>query len=210
MPHDLMIVDYSVGHTGSVHDSWAFRSTRTSKEHERIFGPDEWMWADSAYPSETWSVSPFKKPAKRELSPDQKTFNYHLSKIRIRVEHAIGLLKGRFQSLFELRIQIYTHEKHLWAVMWIRCCIILHNLVLQIEAGKDDREWREELYNLWDQREGAEHRCWEEEAEMESEDDFDMLELARRRLMTAGQKFRQGLMKKLFDSETSGAVHRDM
>jgi hypothetical protein len=26
--------------------------------------------------------------------------------------------------------------------------------------------------------------------------------------MTAGQKFRRGLMKKLFDSETSRAVHR--
>jgi hypothetical protein len=184
-----MIVDYSVGHTGSVHDSWAFRSTRTCKEHECIFGLDEWMWADSAYPSETWSVSPFKKPAKHELSPDQKTFNYHLSKIRIHVEHAIGLLKGRFQSLFELQIQIYTHKKHLWAVMWIRCCIILHNLVLQIEAGKDDREWREELYNLWDQWEGAKHRHWQEEAEMESEDDLDELELACCHLMTAGQKF---------------------
>jgi hypothetical protein len=33
-----MIIDYSVGHTGSVHDSWAFQSTRTFKEHERIFG----------------------------------------------------------------------------------------------------------------------------------------------------------------------------
>ena len=76
-----MIVDYSVGHTSSVHDSWAFRSTRTYKEHDRIFGPSEWRWADSAYPSETWSVSPLKKPTRRELSPDQKTFNYHLSKV---------------------------------------------------------------------------------------------------------------------------------
>ena len=83
MPHDLTIVDYSVGHTGSVHDSWAFRSTRTYKEHDRIFGPNEWMWADSAYPSETWSVSPFKKPTRRALSPDQKTFNYYLSKVSI-------------------------------------------------------------------------------------------------------------------------------
>ena len=45
-----MIADYSVGHTGSVHASWAFQSTRTFKEHARIFGTDEWMWADSAYP----------------------------------------------------------------------------------------------------------------------------------------------------------------
>jgi hypothetical protein len=99
------------------------------------------------------------------------------------------------------------HNKHLWAITWIRCCIILHNLVLQIEAGSDHREWREELYNLWDQREGAEHRQWQE-AETESEDGHDELELARRRPMTDGQKFRSRLMKQLFDSEKSGAEHR--
>jgi hypothetical protein len=92
--------------------------------------------------------------------------------------------------------------------MWIRCCIILHNLILRFEAGNDDREWREELYNLWDQREGAEHRRWQEEAGSESDDDQDDLELARRRLMTDGQKFRYRLMKELFDSETSGAERR--
>jgi hypothetical protein len=93
--------------------------------------------------------------------------------------------------------------------MWIRCCIILHNLILRIEAGNDLREWREELYNIWDQREGAEHRRWQEEAEVEGEDDdHDELEHARRLLMTDGQKFRYRLMKQLFDSETSGAERR--
>ena len=81
--HNLMIVDYSVGHTGSIHDSWAFRSTRTFKEHHQLFMQGEWLWADSAYPSEIWSVSPFKRPARSELCPDQRTFNYHLSKVRL-------------------------------------------------------------------------------------------------------------------------------
>jgi len=79
---------------------------------------------------------------------------------------------------------------------------------LRIEEGNDHQEWREELYNLWDQREGAEHRRWQEEVGTESDDDLDELELARRRLMTDGQKFRYRLMKQLFDSETSGAVRR--
>jgi DDE superfamily endonuclease len=78
-----MIADYSVGHTGSVHDAWSFRSTRTFKEHDQVFGPGEWIWADSAYPSELWSVSPFKKAARGELSRDQRTFNYKLSKVRL-------------------------------------------------------------------------------------------------------------------------------
>ena len=71
LPDTLLIVDYSVGHTGSVHDSLAFRSTRIYREHDHTFAPGEWVWADSAYPSETWCVSPFKKPVGGELTPNQ-------------------------------------------------------------------------------------------------------------------------------------------
>jgi hypothetical protein len=71
-----------LGHTGSVHDAWAFRSTRTFKNHERIFARGEWMWADSAYAPETWSVAPFKKPVNGQLTADQKTYNYWVSKVR--------------------------------------------------------------------------------------------------------------------------------
>jgi hypothetical protein len=90
--------------------------------------------------------------------------------------------------------------------MWIRCCIILHNLILRIEEGRDHSEWREELYNAWNEREGAEHR--RDDADTEDEDNTTELQRARRHLMSDGQKFRYRLMKKLFDSETSGAVHR--
>jgi hypothetical protein len=225
MPHNLMIADYSVGHTGSVHDSWAFRSTRTYREHEQVFRPGEWMWADSAYPCETWSVSPFKKPARGSLNADQRTFNYHISKvcirftsslsaecpnlqIRIRVEHAIGLLKGRFQSLFQLRIQVYTHRKHVWAIMWVRCCIILHNLIIRLEAGNYNPQFREELQRVWDTFEGENLRRQQQEAfDVESEDETD-LGRARREAMSDGQKFRQKIMRDLFNSPTSGAVRR--
>ncbi|KZP19661.1 hypothetical protein FIBSPDRAFT_1024780 [Athelia psychrophila] len=117
VPDTSLIVDYSLGHTGSVHDSWAFRSTRTFKESRIIFEPGEWIWANSAYPVEKWCVSPFKKPTRRELSPDQRTYNYHVSKVCIRSEHAIGLLKGRFQALCELRVLIATHQHHQWTIM---------------------------------------------------------------------------------------------
>ena len=81
LPHNLLIVDYSLGHTGSVHDAWAFRSTRTFKNHDRVFAPGEWMWADSAYTPEAWSVAPFRKPVNGQLTSDQKTFNYWVSKV---------------------------------------------------------------------------------------------------------------------------------
>lgn len=80
--HNLMIVDYAVGHTGSAHDSYAFQSTQISQDPSKFLGPNDWIWADSAYPSEAWSVSPFKKPVGGTLTSDQRTFNYYVSKVR--------------------------------------------------------------------------------------------------------------------------------
>ena len=82
LPDSLCIVDYSIGHTGSIHDSWAFRNTLIYQKYEDIFAPGEWVWADAAYLVDTWCITPFKKPVGGELSLDQKTFNYYLSKVR--------------------------------------------------------------------------------------------------------------------------------
>jgi hypothetical protein len=51
------------------------------KNHDKIFRPSEWMWADSAYMPETWSVALFKKPVNRQLTADQRTYNYWVSKV---------------------------------------------------------------------------------------------------------------------------------
>ena len=85
LPDSLVVMDYAVGHTGSVHDALAFRNTRIFKEHDHILAPNEWVWADTAYPIETWCVAPFRKPVGGELSADQRTYNYHVS----RVSHAL-------------------------------------------------------------------------------------------------------------------------
>lgn len=69
-----------------------------------------------------------------------------LDQIHIRSEHTIGLLKGRFQALRELRIQITSTKHHKWAVIFVRCCIILHNLILRLEGGDFDLAFREHLY----------------------------------------------------------------
>lgn len=81
--HNLLIIDYGVGHTRSVHNAWAFRSTRTFRDHDKIIGNVEWLWADSAYPCKVWSVCLFKKPVGGTLTPNQRTYNYHVSKVQI-------------------------------------------------------------------------------------------------------------------------------
>ena len=81
MPHNLVIVDYALGHPGSVHDAYAFRSTRLYQQHEALLPDDHWIWGDGAYPLEKWCIVPFKKPRNGRLTKDQKTFNYHLSTV---------------------------------------------------------------------------------------------------------------------------------
>lgn len=125
------------------------------------------------------------------------------TQVCIRAEHSIGLLKGRFQALRELRVQIHSHRRHLWTITLIRCCLILHNLILRIEDTDFDPEFREELFT-------AGQQPWQDEggSDDDGSDIAPDLQVARRALETDGQRFRKSIMRKLFDSPDSGAVHR--
>ena len=81
MLHNLRIVDYVIGVPGSLHDSTLFLHARIYRHPQAFLGANEWIWADTAYPSLTWCVVPFKKPSGRELAVDLKFFNYHLSSV---------------------------------------------------------------------------------------------------------------------------------
>ncbi|KIK15007.1 hypothetical protein PISMIDRAFT_115948 [Pisolithus microcarpus 441] len=138
MPHNLQIVDYGLGHPGSVHDAYAFQATWLACEHEEILPVEHWVWADSAYPLEPWCLSPFKRLRGGRLSRPQSIYNRYLSKVRIWVEHAFAALKGRFQLLRELRLQIWSKHDLYVAIYWVECCLILHNMIVHFEGGNGD------------------------------------------------------------------------
>ena len=50
-------MDFSYGHTGSAHDSTAWVGTRLAREHDTILEENEFVWADSAYPVSSVSIS---------------------------------------------------------------------------------------------------------------------------------------------------------
>ncbi|KIK14353.1 hypothetical protein PISMIDRAFT_83149, partial [Pisolithus microcarpus 441] len=54
--------------------------------------------------------------------------------IRVRVEHAFAALKGRFQSLRELRHPVQNAEQLQYITHWVNCCLILHNMIIHIEG----------------------------------------------------------------------------
>jgi hypothetical protein len=86
-------------------------------------------------------VAPYRAP-ERSLKKNAE-FNLHVSRLRIRSEHAIGFLKGRFPSLKGLRLQINNACMHRIATYWISACIAVHMFAFRIEreeCGNDDGE----------------------------------------------------------------------
>lgn len=131
-------IDYATGFNGSRHDTHCFSFTRLARNHDQLLSEGEWVWLDVGYPLQTWCMIPYKRP----LTSVQKNrqFNFALSRIRIRSEHAIGYLKGRFQSLKELHIQINSPKDVMFASCWIQSCIILHAFSIDNEL-KTHKEW---------------------------------------------------------------------
>ncbi|KAJ3817454.1 hypothetical protein F5880DRAFT_1492906, partial [Lentinula raphanica] len=75
---------------------------------------------------------------------ENSVFNECLSGLRICSEHAIGFLKGRFQSLKNLRVNISDPDSHWFATFWVTGCIGVHSFAMQCEA--EEREHNED----WD------------------------------------------------------------
>lgn len=137
-PNNLQVIDYATGFNGSCHDTLCFSYTRLAQNHDQLLSEEEWCWSDAGYPLRTWCIIPYKGPLSSVR--ENREFNFALSKIRIRSEHAIGYLKGRFQSLKELRIRINSPEDVTYASCWIQSCIILHAFSIDNELETNE-EW---------------------------------------------------------------------
>ena len=81
-------------------------------------------------------IVPMYKTKGPHVNEDTIAFNDAAASIRVTVEHAFGMLKGRWSSLRELRTQIRKTTDLTRAIFWISACTVLHNLLLDIE-GED-------------------------------------------------------------------------
>ena len=78
-------------------------------------------------------VVPFKKPPNSRLPKSKRIFNRRLSGLRVSVEHCIGQLQARFPSLRGLPHRIRNDHDIAACLRWIGSCIILHNLLLDLD-----------------------------------------------------------------------------
>ena len=78
------------------------------------------------------SILVHKEPA--SSIPQNAIFDRYVSHLRVQSEHTMGALKGRFQCLCELQVQINSKSEHVMACGWVMVAIILHNLIIDIKG----------------------------------------------------------------------------
>ena len=100
-------------------------------ERDSHFDSKQYILGDSAFKASNIMIPSFKKPFGSDLNAQQQAFNTALARIRIKSEHCIGLLKGRFQCLKRIRIQVASKRQLIRINRIIMATCILHNLLVE-------------------------------------------------------------------------------
>jgi len=79
------------------------------------------MIGDSAYPLQSWLMKSFQHNS--DLTTQQRTFNYRISRARIVVENTFGRLKARWRRLMK-RNDMFAHN----IPQVIAAACVLHNI----------------------------------------------------------------------------------
>ncbi|MBW0483549.1 hypothetical protein O181_023264 [Austropuccinia psidii MF-1] len=119
-----------VGCTGSLHDLNVYQHMKIAQTPQEFYEKDQYLLADLAYASSPWFVPAYKGVVAQ--NEDNRSFNYCLAKSRVRIKHAIGILKGRWFSLREMQNQMRDNHEIEYFVSWVVSCMILHNMLAQI------------------------------------------------------------------------------
>jgi hypothetical protein len=95
-----------------------------------LAGAGQYLIADSAYELGVHCIPAYKAPA--AYIKENTEFNYCLARSRVRNEHTIGILKGRWASLQHLRLAIQKQSDMMEVIRWVNCCITLHNMLAHL------------------------------------------------------------------------------
>ena len=119
------ILEYSI-RSGSRADRSVFLESGFGKVHASIIPKGMFILADAGYTLSERMITPY--PTGDDAPPEHVLFNKLHSKTRMPVERAFGALKGRWRILNKTLES--TNIQTICKV--IRCCILLHNLTLNL------------------------------------------------------------------------------
>jgi hypothetical protein len=121
---------YVLGWPGSVHDANIQQQSSLFRNSAKAFSPGEYVFADCGFTRTQTCVCPYKEPA--ASLPMNSSFNHAMRQGRCRIEHVNAVLKSRFKSLKSIPVLIRKPDDHNKANLWIRTCLVLHNILLRL------------------------------------------------------------------------------
>ncbi|MBW0536916.1 hypothetical protein O181_076631 [Austropuccinia psidii MF-1] len=101
---------------------------RTSQQHQALKDL-ELIWMISKI-NANHLIPSIKSPMAN--LPFNSHFNYCLSKSHMSNQHTIDILKGKWESLKQIKLQLNGEQDIIPYVTWIKACCILHNMLSQI------------------------------------------------------------------------------
>lgn len=133
-------IHVSTGYAGSIHDARVLHMSSLVKKVEdgRILlfsavhtgGGEEiraLLVSDPAYKLTNWCMKPY--PETRAVTLSQRNFNKGLSRVRVVIEQAFGMLKGRWRCLL-----VNLDEAVDKVPLTIIACCILHSICIDIQC----------------------------------------------------------------------------
>lgn len=160
---DRKFIRYFVcGHPGSVYDNSVYSQCSLAVNPGEYFSNKQYLLADCGYALTNTVCTPYKHPLAAEQN--NAIFNYHFSAGRVHVEHCNGMLKNRFMSLKDLRVGFHRRRDLKKINVWIKSCLVLHNMC--IHAGD---EWSDDEDD-------------EDDHDMEIYDDYNFVSYGRNNL----------------------------
>lgn len=131
--HQGRFIYVSTGYIGSMNDSQAYSMTQLSTKKEDFFQGLEFILGDAGYANTPTVITRFKGNDAND--PQRAAFNNIHGSARVKIEHAFGWLKLKWQSLQNLPIKIASVEDMYRAADWVIACMILHNFCLMHPDG---------------------------------------------------------------------------
>jgi len=130
---DCRITNVVLGCTGAAPDTYVQSTAAWHRRPNVYFTNGQYLLGDKGMLYSRHVIGPFKEP--ECTCAEHRNYNYQLARLRVKSEHAIGILKGRWGSLKELRLTLATDRQFSFAMTWITACIVLHNIC--VDEGDD-------------------------------------------------------------------------
>jgi hypothetical protein len=131
------VLYFLAGWPGSVHDNRVWRNCEMYLQPDTFFSSSEYLLGDSAFVPGEHMIPAFKHPPKSNMPAEESKFNTYLAKPRVKSEHCIGLLKGRFPWLKNIRITIHEKKDLKEILKFVTAAVILHNLLIDTPYEED-------------------------------------------------------------------------